>query len=87
MNDFVNNTLIVYFISEIRQFNPNIKKKRSRDVTKDMEMNGFIDWNQLLYFKRGGKLNKQTASDACSRFEYLIMSDTTAIIVEENNLD
>jgi hypothetical protein len=48
-----------------------------------MEMNGFIDWNQLLYFKYG-ELNKKTASDACCRFEYLIMSDTTAVVVEDN---
>jgi hypothetical protein len=41
-----------------------------------------IDWDELLYFKTGA-LNKETASDACIRFEYLIMSDTTAVIIED----
>lgn len=49
-----------------------------------MEVNGFIDWQQLLFFRKGGKLNKKTASDACYKFEYLIMSDTTAVIVKED---
>lgn len=51
-----------------------------------MEMDGFIDWNQLLYFKYGSKLSKQTASDACLKFEYLIMSDTTAVVVQEEDV-
>lgn len=71
------------FFSEIREFNPNVKK-RARDVTKDLEINGLIDWNQLVYFKTG-KLNRITASDACCKFEYLIMNDTTAVIVEDDN--
>ncbi|GAA5806517.1 hypothetical protein HPULCUR_012052 [Helicostylum pulchrum] len=81
---YVKNLLVeLYDIpdDEIREFNPNIKKK-ARDVTKDSEMNGLIDWYQLLYFKQG-KLNKITGSDACFKFEYLIMSDTTAVIAED----
>lgn len=73
----------MYFLfSEIREFNPNSKRK-ARDVTKDVEVSGIIDWNELLYFKHGKTLNKQTASDACIRFEYLIMSDTTAVVIED----
>lgn len=74
--------LIFVFISEIREFNPNMKKK-NREVTKDLEMNGLIEWDQLLFF-RHGKLNRITASDACCKFEYLIMNDTTAVITEED---
>lgn len=48
-----------------------------------MEVSGIIDWNELLYFKHGKTLNKQTASDACIRFEFLIMSDTTAVVIED----
>lgn len=59
-------------------------KKKARDVTKDLEMEGLIDWNQLLFFKLG-KLDKMTASDACFKFEYLIMSDTTAVISEDTH--
>lgn len=66
------------FHSEIREYNPNVRK-RSRDVTKDLEVKNMIDWDELLYFKVGA-LNKKTASDACIRFEYLIMSDMTVII-------
>lgn len=83
---YVKNLLVeLYDIpdDEIREFNPNIKKK-ARDVTKDLEMEGLIDWKQLLYFERG-KLDKITASDACYKFEYLIMSDTTAVISEDSN--
>lgn len=68
--------------SEIREFNPN-SKRRSRDVTKDVDVEDTIDWTELLYFKHGKRLNKQIASDACIRFEYLIMSDTTAVVVED----
>ncbi|KAK4509350.1 uncharacterized protein ATC70_007701 [Mucor velutinosus] len=67
---------------EIREFNPN-SKRRPRDVTKDMDVKDTIDWTELLYFKHGKRLNKQTASDACIRFEYLIMSDTTAVVIED----
>ncbi|KAI8082026.1 sister chromatid cohesion C-terminus-domain-containing protein [Thamnidium elegans] len=83
---YVKNLLVeLYDIpdDEIREFNPNIKKK-ARDVTKDSEMDGLIDWHQLLYFKQG-KLNRTTASDACFKFEYLIMSDTTAVIAEDTH--
>ncbi|CAO3606861.1 unnamed protein product [Mucor fragilis] len=67
---------------EIREFNPN-SKRRPRDVTRDMDVKDTIDWTELLYFKHGKILNKQTASDACIRFEYLIMSDTTAVVIED----
>ncbi|GAN03777.1 hypothetical protein MAM1_0047d03232 [Mucor ambiguus] len=67
---------------EIREFNPN-SKRRPRDVTRDMDVKDTIDWTELLYFKNGKRLNKQTASDACIRFEYLIMSDTTAAVIED----
>ncbi|KAL9552609.1 hypothetical protein MBANPS3_003692 [Mucor bainieri] len=67
---------------EIREFNPN-SKRRPRDVTKDMDVKDTIDWTELLYFKHGKRLDKQTASDACIRFEYLIMSDTTAVVIED----
>jgi hypothetical protein len=49
-----------------------------------MEVDGFIDWQQLLYFKKAGKLNRSTASDACYKFEHLIMSDTTAQVHVNN---
>lgn len=68
--------------SEIREFNPN-SKRRPRDVTRDMDVKDTIDWTELLYFKHGKRLDKQTASDACIRFEYLIMSDTTAVVIED----
>lgn len=70
--------LILSFHSEIRDFNPNVKKK-TRDVTKDLEMDGLIEWDQLIFF-RHGVLNRMSASDACCKFEYLIMNDTTAVI-------
>ncbi|KAG2212612.1 hypothetical protein INT47_000588 [Mucor saturninus] len=82
---YVKNLLVeLYDIpdDEIREFNPNMKKK-NREVTKDLEMNGLIEWDQLLFF-RHGKLNRTTASDACCKFEYLIMNDTTAVITEED---
>lgn len=53
-------------------------------MTKDSELDGLIDWHQLLYFKQR-KLNKTTGSDACFKFEYLIMSDTTAVIAEDTH--
>lgn len=68
--------------SEIREFNPN-SKRRPRDVTKEIDVKDTIDWTELLYFKNARQLNKQTASDACIRFEHLIMSDTTAVVIED----
>ncbi|CEG81367.1 hypothetical protein RMATCC62417_15580 [Rhizopus microsporus] len=69
---------------QICKYNPN-NKHRSRDITKDLEMPQFIDWEEeLLYFKHC-TLDRRTGIDACSKFEYLIMNDTTALVMTDES--
>lgn len=70
-------------LSEIREFNPNVKHK-ARDVTVDSDIEAVIHFDELMYFQNG-QLTKQSASDACLKFEYLIMNDTTAVIVNKED--
>ena len=80
---YFNRMIFISVFSEIREFVPNSTKK-ARDVVKDMEVDEYIEWNKLLYFESGYRLNKKTASDACYKFEYYIMSDTTITIVGDD---
>jgi hypothetical protein len=54
-------------------------------VTVDPGIEAIINFDDLLYFKTG-QLTRQAASDACLKFEYLIMSDTTAAIADKEDL-
>ncbi|KAI9243867.1 sister chromatid cohesion C-terminus-domain-containing protein [Sporodiniella umbellata] len=67
---------------EIREYNPN-HKRRSRDVVKDTEMSQSIEWAEELFYFQHSRLDLVTGAQACSKFEYLIISDTTAIVTTD----
>ncbi|KAG1455139.1 hypothetical protein G6F55_007238 [Rhizopus delemar] len=67
---------------EVREYSLT-QKHRSRDVVKDIEVNQFIDWEEELQYFRYNRLNKQTAVDACTKFEYLIITDATVVITTD----
>ncbi|KAI8369991.1 sister chromatid cohesion C-terminus-domain-containing protein [Blakeslea trispora] len=67
---------------EIRQYKPNSSKK-GRDITRDFEIQQCIDWNDLYYYRKGQKMCKLAAMDACLRFEHLLMNDATASVTED----
>lgn len=48
----------------------------------DPAIEATINFDELLYFQTG-QLTRQSASDACIKFEYLIMNDTTAVIADK----
>jgi hypothetical protein len=69
-------------IREVREYSLT-QKHRSRDVVKDIEVNQFIDWEEELQYFRYNRLDKQTAVDACTKFECLIITDATVVITTD----
>ncbi|RCI03673.1 Sister chromatid cohesion protein 2, partial [Rhizopus stolonifer] len=67
---------------EIREYNPN-NTRRPRDVMKDIEMSQTIEWEEEITYFQHNCLDRRTGIQACSKFEYLIMNDATAIVTTD----
>ncbi|KAI8363943.1 sister chromatid cohesion C-terminus-domain-containing protein [Blakeslea trispora] len=66
---------------EIRHYRPNSSTK-GREITRNLDIQQCIDWNDLYYYRKGQNMCTLAAMDACLRFEHLLMNDTIASVIE-----
>lgn len=50
---------------------------------KDIEMSQTIEWEEEITYFQHNCLDRRTGIQACSKFEYLIMNDATAIVTTD----